>query len=148
MRAFVRELLALRRASPVLRQRAFFEGRAVPGADGCKDLAWFRPDGAEMDTGDWFDQANGTVGMYLDGRGLRHRGPRGEVVLDQSYLLVLHAGEQDCAFVLPAEPWAVSYQVVIDTSYEQGAPAGLAPYPAGLDLPVTARSVVLLRTRR
>ena len=148
MRAFVRQLLALRRASPVLRQRAFFEGRQVPGGDGCKDLAWFRPDGAEMATDDWFDQVNCTVGMYLDGRGLRHRGPRGEVVLDHSYLLVLHAGEQDCAFVLPAEPWAVAYRVVIDTSYEEGAPAALAPYPAGLDLPVTARSAVLLRARR
>jgi hypothetical protein len=38
--------------------------------------------------------------------------------------------------------------VVIDTGYEEGDPAGLAPYPAGLDLPVTARSVVLLRARR
>jgi len=148
MRAFVRRLLALRQVSPVLRQRAFFEGRPVPDGDGCKDLAWFRSDGAEMAMDDWFDSANTTVGMYLDGRGLRHRGPRGEPVLDDSYLLVLHAGEQDCAFVLPGEPWAVSYRVVVDTSDEQDTPSGLAPYPAGLDLPVTARSVVLLRARR
>jgi isoamylase len=148
MRAFVRRLLALRQASPVLRQRAFFEGRPVPDGDGCKDLAWFRPDGTEMTQHDWFDAGNHTMGMYLDGRGLRHRGPRGEVVLDHSYLLVLHAGALDCAFMLPTEPWAVSYRVVVDTSYEEGTPAGLAPYPAGLELPVTARSVVLLRARR
>ena len=37
--ALVRRLVALRRASPVLRQRAFFAGRAVPGGDGRKDLA-------------------------------------------------------------------------------------------------------------
>ena len=38
-----RYLLALRRTHPVLRQPAFFEGREVPGGDGCKDLAWFTP---------------------------------------------------------------------------------------------------------
>jgi glycogen operon protein len=148
MRRFVAGLLRLRAGAPVLRQRAFFEGRQVAGGDGCKDLAWFRADGTEMRVEDWFDAQTGTIGMYLDGRGLRHRGPRGEIVLDDSYLLVLHAGNLDCAFTLPGEPWAASYQVVVDTSYEEGPPAGLAPYPAGLDLPVRARSVVLLRVRR
>jgi len=133
MRRFVAALLRLRAGAPVLRQRAFFEGRQVAGGDGCKDLAWFRADGTEMRVEDWFDAQTGTIGMYLDGRGL---------------LLVLHAGNLDCAFTLPGEPWAASYQVVVDTSYEEGPPAGLAPYPAGLDLPVRARSVVLLRVRR
>jgi len=97
---------------------------------------------------DWFDPQTVTIGMYLDGRGLRHRGPRGEIVLDDSYLLVMHTGDLDCAFTLPGDPWAASYEVVVDTSYEDGPPVGLAPYPAGLDLPVLARSVVLLRVRR
>ena len=34
--------------TPVLRQRAFFEGRPVAGGDGCKDLAWFHPAGREL----------------------------------------------------------------------------------------------------
>ena len=148
MHRFVRGLLRLRRDSPVLRQRAFFEGRPVPNGDGCKDLAWFRADGTEMRVEDWFDAQLDTLGMYLDGRGLRHRGPRGEVVLDDSYLLVLHAGNLDQAFTLPGDPWAASYEVVVDTSYEDGPPAGLVPFPAGLDLPVRARSVALLRVRR
>jgi isoamylase len=148
MRRFVRTLLRLRAGAPVLRQRAFFEGRPVLDGDGCKDLAWFRADGTEMGLEDWFDPLAHTIGMYLDGRGLRHRGPRGEVVLDDSYLLVLHAGNLDRVFTLPGEPWAACYEVVVDTSYEDGPPAGLAPYPAGLDLPVRARSVILLRVRR
>jgi isoamylase len=148
MHTFVRRLLGLRRGSPVLRQRAFFEGRPVPGGDGCKDLAWFRPDGSEMGVDDWFDGGNQTVGMYLDGRGLRHRGPRGELVLDDSYLLVLHGGDQDCAFLLPDQPWAMAYEVAADTRYETGTLASLPPCPAGLELPVLARSVVLLRVRR
>jgi glycogen operon protein len=145
----VRRLVALRRASPVLRQRAFFEGRPVPGGDGCKDLAWFRADGAEMTDTDWFSSATRTIGMYLDGRGIRQRGPRGERLLDESYLLVLHAGEHDTVFALPAEPWASGYDVVIDTVYEDGLPpAAAARLAAGPDLPLTAHSAVLLRVRR
>ena len=39
----------------MLRQRAFFDGRPVPGGDGCKDLAWFHPAGRELSDADWFD---------------------------------------------------------------------------------------------
>jgi len=149
MRSFVRRLVALRRGSPVLRQRAFFEGRPVPDGDGCKDLTWFHPDGREMSVDDWFDPSVGTIGMYLDGRGLRHRGPRGEHIVDDSYLLVLHAGPEDRMFALPAAPWAEAYDVIVDTTCEDGEPpAGQPPCPGGLDLPLTARSVVLLRVRR
>ena len=145
----VRRLVALRRASPVLRQRAFFEGRPVPDGDGRKDLAWFRADGAEMTDADWLSPDTRTIGMYLDGRGIRQRGARGERLLDESYLLVLHAGEQDTVFALPGEPWASGYDVVVDTSYEDGLPPPAATrHVAGPDLPLTARSAILLRARR
>jgi isoamylase len=145
----VRRLIALRRASPVLRQRAFFEGRPVPGGDGCKDLAWFRADGAEMTAADWFSPGTRTIGMYLDGRGIRQRGTRGERLIDDSYLLVLHADEQDTVFALPCQPWASGYDVIVDTVYEDGIPhAGANRHVAGPDLPLIARSAVLLRARR
>src|SRR3954464_3562276 len=73
MLALTRRLLTLRRAHPVLRQRAFFEGRPVAGEDGRKDLAWFHPAGRELSAGDWFDSGLRSIGMYLDGRALRHR---------------------------------------------------------------------------
>ncbi|MDQ1721599.1 MAG: isoamylase, partial [Pseudonocardiales bacterium] len=139
-----RRLIALRRASPVLRQRAFFEGRAVD-ADGCKDLAWFHPTGRELRDSDWFDPGLRTIGMYLDGRGLRHRGRRGQSIRDESYLLLLHSGEQPVQFALPALPWADRYQVVIDT----GEVGGLScAEPVGGEITVAGRSVLLLRADR
>ena len=59
---------------PVLRQRAFFAGRPVPGGGGRKDLAWFTPDGSEMTERDWYAPDLRTLGMYLDGDG--HPAPR------------------------------------------------------------------------
>ena len=80
LRAFVARVLALRRSAPVLRQEAFFEGHELPGTGGTRDLAWFAPDGGQLTTADWFDTGLQTLGMYLDGRGIRHRdaaGPAG-----------------------------------------------------------------------
>jgi isoamylase len=147
--ALTRRLVALRRGSPVLRQRGFFAGRPVPGGDGRKDLAWLRADGTEMTEQEWHSPDLRTLGMYLDGDGIRQRGPRGERLTDESYLLVLHAGAEDTTFALPGLPWASGWEVVVDTTYADGRPPVGADRPAGgLDLPLTARSAVLLRAVR
>ena len=142
LHAFTQRLLALRRAHPVFRQGAFFSGRAL-GQDGVKDLAWFSASGLEVTDEQWFDPDVRTVGMYLDGEGIRTRGPRGERVVDDSFLLLVHAGPADEQVALPGLPWARAYDVVLDTAqvHVEGATA------TGV-LPVCARSVVLLRVRR
>jgi isoamylase len=147
MLALVRRLLDLRRRHPVLRQSAFFEGHPVQGGDGCKDLAWFHPAGRELAADDWFDVGLRSIGMYLDGRGLRHRNSRGETIIDDSFLLLLHAGDADGVFTLPDVPWAWSYEQVIDTGAVGGAATG--PVVAGgTDLSMRARSVRVLRVVR
>jgi glycogen operon protein len=143
--ALTRRLIDLRRRSPVLRQRALFDGRPVPGGDGCADIAWFHPEGRELTDSDWFDTGLRTVGLYLDGRGLRHRDERGELIVDDSYLLLLHSGEDSVAFTLPSAPYASRYEVVIDTHHVGGAPA--APTPTG-PIAMSSRSCLLLRVIR
>jgi isoamylase len=147
---YTRRLIALRRVSPVLRQRAFFTGELVVGGGGARDVGWFHPDGREMTEADWLSGQNQTIGVYLDGRGMRgERGPHGERVVDESYLLVLHAGERDAVFVLPGEPWAAEYEVVVDTTYPDGTPPpAVARLAGGLELPLGARSGALLRAGR
>ncbi len=147
LRAFTAALVRLRREHPVFRQASFFLGR--PGVDGVKDVAWFTPRGVELTDGDWFDAGQCTLGMYLDGQGIRVRGPRGERVVDDSFLLVLHTGPSDVRFRLPAGPYALSYDVVLDTCAEQpAADPGRQGLLAGTDLAVPGRSAVLLRANR
>jgi glycogen operon protein len=143
-----RQLLALRKAHPVLRQPAFFEGREVDGADGCKDLAWFHPSGREFTPDDWFDSGMRSIGMYLDGRGLRHRDRRGHLIMDESFLLLLHAGDQGVRWTLPSRPWADHYVAVLDTNRRAGAPSGSRVISAGASTRIGARSVLLLRAER
>ena len=147
---FVRGLVHMRRTHPVFRQRRFFVGRPV--RDGAlKDLAWFPPDGDEMSAADWFSRAARTLGMYLAGDGIRHRGSRGELISDDSFLLLLHAGPDACAFRLPPAGWAWEYEVLVDTADESppgemgGAPVRFA---AGTELKLAAHSGVLLRAVR
>jgi glycogen operon protein len=145
--AFVTRLLRLRRTSPVLRQEAFFEGLEVPGAGGTRDLAWFRPGGGQLTTADWFDTGLQTVGMYLDGRGIRHRDPRGRPVIDRSYLVWLNASPEPVTVQIPGPPWAHRYELVLSTEYATGEPPKPTSFgPGAAELP--ERSVRVLRAMR
>jgi len=142
MRDFVSALVALRRKSPVLRQRTFFEGRPAPAGDANKDLAWFRADGCEMADADWPAAAVMTLGMYVDGRDIRERGPQGETVVDDSYLVLLHAAAEDATVTLPGTEWAASWSVLFDTASETGRPAESTVHKAAEEITVTARSLL------
>ncbi|WP_040338281.1 glycogen debranching protein GlgX [Candidatus Blastococcus massiliensis] len=147
LRAFVAHVLRLRRSAPVLRQEAFFEGHELPGTGGTRDLAWFAPDGGQLTTADWFDTGLQTVGMYLDGRGIRGRDAHGRPVVDDSYLVQLHAGPDPVTVELPGPPWADGYELVLSTEYATGAPPEttvVAPGP--IQLP--GRCVWLLKVLR
>ncbi len=138
------QLLRLRREHPVFRQKAFFSGRSV-GDDGVKDVAWFGADGRELTDSQWFDGGQQTLCMYLDGRGIRSRGPRGEAIVDDSFLVVLHAAAQDTVLTLPPAPWATGYQLLLDTTSPLYDDSFRLP---GTAVPMTGRSVLLFQARR
>ncbi|MCW2700759.1 MAG: glgX2 [Blastococcus sp.] len=149
---FVARLVRLRRSAPVLRQEAFFEGHEIPhsevdGSGPTRDLAWFAPGGGQLSTGDWFDTDLQTLGMYLDGRGIRHRDEHGRAVVDDSYLVELNAGPDPVTVQLPGPPWADGYQLVVSTEYATGAPPQTTIVaPDAVELP--ARTVWVMRVLR
>ncbi|MGW0013042.1 glycogen debranching protein GlgX [Streptomyces tendae] len=141
--ALASRLIALRHRHPVLRRRAFFSG--LPhSVDGLRDLAWFTAGGTEMTERDWYAPA-AMLGMYLSGRDIPGRDEHGDPITDDSFLAVLHAGEEPAGFVLPGAPWAERYEVVVDTGREEQDEAPDAGYPAGTPITVAARTVLLLR---
>ncbi len=141
----VRELLELRRAHPVFRQRHFFEGKPAR-PNGRKDLAWFDPDGRELSDPGWWDPELRTLGMFLAGDGIRSRHPDGTPILDDSFLLWLHAADEEITVRLPGDGvWAAEYQPVLDTSGRHAA--GARTIRAGSTVRLASRSCFLLRTR-
>ena len=130
LRETVAYLLALRREHPVLRQDRFFAGRPVH-RDGTKDIAWFSPEGTEMDHGRWHDPALRILQMYLHAV---HADTSGRHI-DGSLLVVVQGEARASSVRLPGEPWAAEYALLWDSSYDQppGRPHGprTATIPAG-----------------
>ncbi|MEZ5116157.1 MAG: glycogen debranching protein GlgX [Candidatus Nanopelagicales bacterium] len=137
-----RWLLRLRRDHRVFRRRFFFDGAPVE-AGGAKDLAWLGPDGTELTDEEWHSPDTRTIGMYVSGR-LRARDRQGRPIRDDSFLLLLHAGDGHEPFVLPGAPYGLRYRRILDT--QEDVPHD-APWedPAGATVMLGPRSTVLLR---
>ncbi|TVL94542.1 glycogen debranching enzyme GlgX [Streptomyces sp. SAJ15] len=136
-------LVALRRAHPVLRRRAFFSGRPQ-APDGLRDLAWFTAHGAEMTERDWYGPP-AAFGMYLSGRDIPQRDAHGFPVTDDSFLVLLHSGASPVRFTLPGPPWAAEYELLVDTGREEQEAAPGTRHPAGRPLTLPGRTALLLR---
>jgi glycogen operon protein len=141
---FTREAIAFRRLHPVFHRRRWFTGRDIRGGDGpTRDLVWYRPDGTEMTDDDWTAGFSRAVGLRLDGGAITDPGPRGEPVVDDSFLVLFNAHHGTIRWTLPDEEGA-SYVRVIDTRA-----ASVQPRPVRSQRVVVApRSVVVLRIDR
>ncbi len=133
--------LRLRREHQTLRQRHWFEGRPTI-VGGPKDVAWLHPTGREMTEADWHDTGLRTIGMFVSGKPLREPGPRGEQVIDASFLMWFHAGSEPCSVFLPDNDWVRQGQVVLSTDPDQKVGT---PVEAGEELLIGPRCVVVLQ---
>jgi glycogen operon protein len=110
---------------------------------GPKDLAWIAPDGHELSAEAWNDDRARTLGMYVSGE-LHAVHPDGTHVKDDSFLVLLHAGESEQAFVLPDGPYARSYRRVID-SMTGSTTESTSDEAAGSVVTLAPHSLVVLR---
>jgi glycogen operon protein len=139
---FVAALIRLRRDHPVLRRRRFFQGRAIHGSE-VSDIEWFSPDGSVMNDSRWSVAATRSLMVFLNGEEITEPGRRGERILDDSFVLCIHAGQEPLEFTAPGAPWGSTWLVEVDTA---AATVGVGPQvDAGQAFPVADRSLVLLR---
>ena len=139
---FVRRMVAIRRSHPVFRRHRFFQGRAIHGA-GVKDILWLRPDGGEMTDHEWEHTFARSLGVYLAGAALEEMDRRGHRLTDENFLVLLSSHHETIPFTLPAPRPGTSWQVLVDTAYEQGL-AMDGRYPGTAQYPLQGRSLALL----
>ncbi|MDT9212699.1 MAG: glycogen debranching protein GlgX [Limnospira sp. PMC 1240.20] len=142
---FTRQLIYFRRQHPIFRRRKWFQGQAIHGS-GVNDLGWFNPDGREMTEEQWNAGYAKAIAVFLNGEEIPARGPKGERVMDDSFMLLFNAHYEEIEFVLPEGLQARHWQVIIDTKESLLLPEG--PYYSGNQPILTeARSVIVMQMR-
>jgi len=142
--AFARKVIALRADSPALRQPEFFDGR--PTRSGQPDLVWISPDGEPMNDDDWFDESRRTLGMWIDGSNSLSRDRSGELIPDDNWLLLLHAGEDAIEVTLPGVGFGDVFVPVLDSGTPRGVPTEETALAAGKSIALPARTLLVFRT--
>jgi isoamylase len=140
---FTVSLLAFRRAHPVFRRRRWFQGRPLHGRD-VRDIAWFTPAGQEMSESDWQVGFAKSLMVYMNGNAIPSRGPRGEAIIDDTFLLCFNAHYEPMPFTLPESAFGHRWIRVIDTA-DPDLRSFTRAVGAGEVLRVEDRSVVVLQ---
>ncbi|MFV2064405.1 MAG: glycogen debranching protein GlgX, partial [Chloroflexota bacterium] len=149
MLAFTRRLIAFRRAHPVFRRRRWFRDGTPPDGqtDAPHDIEWYTPSGQLMTDDDWHVEAPASMAVFLSGDGLVDA--NGTAVLDDAFLVLLHAGPDDMDFRLPGARLGPRWASVLDTAADEPFDAGAGTsLKAGDELTMPSRTIRLLRLLR
>jgi isoamylase len=135
---FVRKLIRLRQALPILRRGRFLTAEFNQELE-VKDVTWINASGAEMGNPDWGDANMRCFGMLIDGRaqtsGIKRRAS------DVTLLIVVNAHHDVVKFTLPEFVGGEQWLTLIDTNDpERGETSTLQ---TGRQYEVTGRSLLL-----
>jgi glycogen operon protein len=151
---WVKRLVHIQRQHPVFRRRRWFQGRQIRGMD---DMAWLKPDGNEMDDDDWDSGFAKSVGVFLNGQSIHASDAFGGRIVDDSFLVLFNASELDLDWQLPDARFGAKWVFVLDSNRpdigipelrvagNHRASRGSEYVDAGAVVPITSRSVILLR---
>jgi len=140
---FTRELIRLRKRHPIFCRRRWFQGVPIKGI-GLEDIAWFLPEGTEMEEHNWNEDYAKSLAIYLNGHDLRSTGSKGEKVTDGSFYLMFNAHDDFLEYRLPNERYGKEWIKVLDTS-ETKISEITSRHFTSETLRVEARSIVLLK---
>jgi len=106
------------------------------------DIVWMTPSADVMSPEDWSAGFGRSIGVFLNGNGIRGGNARGARVVDDSFLLLFNAHDQTLEWTLPPEEYAPAWRLVIDTS---GVPDQVETVQAGSTVKVVDKGMVVLQ---
>lgn len=143
---FTKKLIEFRKGHPVFCRRRWFQGQPIKGR-GLEDIAWFLPDGNEMADENWNEDYAKSLGVFLNGHGIRTPGPTGEPVIDDDFYLLFNAHYDAIDFTLPPKRYGKQWTKILDTCNDRMGEEG-ETYQAGAVVSVCGRSILLLINER
>ncbi|SEM06058.1 glycogen operon protein [Chitinophaga rupis] len=139
---YTKKLIHLRLKHPAFCRRRWFRGQPVEGS-GVEDIGWFLPEGAEMSDEHWDTDFARSLAVYLNGRGLRTIGPKGEKIVDDSFYIMLNAHHEPLSFTLPAASYGAEWHILLDTGQPEKE-EGKQVFKAQSTMEIGGRSIVVL----
>ena len=112
------------------------EGEKLP------DIVWLNADGKEMLPEDWDSGFGRSIGVFLNGDGIRGVDSRGRRITDVNFLLSSTPTTTTWTSRCPPDEYAPTWDVVIDTAGEY---ADTQVLDAGASLGVSGKAMVVLR---
>jgi glycogen operon protein len=140
---FTQKLIQFRHRHPVFCRRRWFKGQPIKGV-GLEDIQWFKPDGAQMSEENWKQDYAKSLAIYLNGRGIKSVGTKGEIIIDDSFYIIFNAFHGPLSFSLPGRKYGDTWMKVIDTSEGYISEEGIH-FKAEDEIKVEGRSVVVLK---
>ena len=141
---FVRRLIAVRKAHPVLRRPRFLHGREV-SEDGLRDITWIHPRGSEQTGEDWGNTSAKCVGIILAGNAGQYVDENGHALVDDVLFLILNAHAENITFRMPlGERDAARWFCLLDTASPNRTDSSLS-IRAGETYPMQPQSLALFR---
>ncbi|GAA4424000.1 glycogen debranching protein GlgX [Pontibacter saemangeumensis] len=140
---FTRKLIELKKNHPVFCRRRWFQGQPIKGT-GVYDIAWFLPEGNEMDDEHWNHDYAKSLAVFMNGHGIHSVGPKGEAVKDDSFYMIFNAHHEPITYKLPPKKYGEKWTKILDTSNDSFN-VKHDIYAFRKTLKVEGRSMVLLR---
>jgi isoamylase len=142
MHRFTQRLIRLRREHPTFRREDFLRGREVDDMP-LPDVWWFRADGRKMTPKDW-EHGEAVLGMFLNGDAIMSKGPKGEPIDDDSFVVLFNGHFEDRRFTLPRANMGRRWELELTTT-DPDAETGSASYEPRAAVDVMAHSITILK---
>jgi isoamylase len=144
MREFVANLAKLRRDHPVFRRSQYALSNPVRRSGDMPDLALLSPSGEAISNGQWKEEHDGPIGMFLNGRKIHDINATGWRISDDSFILYFNPVHEEQEVRLPDYTHARSWNVIIDTADEEAIGKSTTNYGSGSTLRMASNSVFVL----
>jgi isoamylase len=140
---FTKKLIQLRREHPTFGRRSWFDGKIIKDTN-VKDIAWFLPDGSEMNADHWNNISTRALGIYMDGRELRLVKENGDKIQDNTFFILFNANSDGINFKIPSGSYAFEWSKIIDTNETEEHGQDLK---AGEELKLEGKSLMILKQK-
>ncbi|MFZ5872668.1 MAG: glycogen debranching protein GlgX [Actinomycetota bacterium] len=143
---FTSRVVRLRQDHPVFRRRRFLAGDPSHGGESeLGEIAWLTPTGEHMQEEDWTTWYARAMTVFLNGSAITEPDPRGQRIVDDSFLVMFNGSDTPVEFTVPGEEFGILWEVALDTdaSLEEGALLA-----TGKSFELTSRSVLVMRRPR